>query len=316
MRISPLISVSTVMLFGCVGEPSLSQQPQTGSAPLLFDDFAYQSAAEFQAHGWLVRHQAGHPGLPGAQWDSNAVAFLPASAEAPAGALQLSASTDGQGNNTRQVQICHQRKYKMGTYAARVLFRDAPAFGPDGDVVIQTFYAISPLQADLHPEYSETDFEYLPNGGWGQGSAAALWATSWETFQLQPWTALNEHSRRPGSMAGWHTLVLQVSSQQLRYYVDGELFAEHTAAVVPEDWMSINFNLWFMASGADGSGGPVESDLLRQYQQDIDWVMYIADQQLSPAQVDAQLQLLRQGGQTFIDTVAAKVPASAGDCGL
>lgn len=316
MRISPLISVSTVMLFGCVGEPSLSQQPQTGHAPLLFDDFAYQSAAEFKAHGWLVRHQAGHPGLPGAQWDSNGVAFLPASAEAPAGALQLSASTDGQANNTRQVQICHQRKYKMGTYAARVMFRDAPAFGPDGDVVIQTFYAISPLQADLHPDYSETDFEYLPNGGWGQGSAAALWATSWETFQLQPWTALNEHSRRPGSMAGWHTMVLQVSPQQLRYYVDGELFAHHTAAVVPEDWMSINFNLWFMASAADGSGGPVASNLLRQYQQDIDWVMYIADQQLSPAQVDAQLQLLRQGGQTFIDTVAAKVPASAGDCGL
>ena len=316
MRISPLISVSTVMLFGCVGEPSRSQQPQTGQTPLLFDDFAYQSAAEFKAHGWLVRNQAGHPGLPGAQWDSNGVAFLPASADAPAGALQLSASTDGQGSNTRQVQICHQRKYKMGTYAARVLFRDAPAFGPDGDVVIQTFYAISPLQADLHPDYSETDFEYLPNGGWGQGSAAALWATSWETFRLQPWTALNEHSRRPGSMAGWHTLVLQVSPQQLRYYVDGELFAHHTAAVVPEDWMSLNFNLWFMAGGADGSGGPVASNLTRQYQQDIDWVMYIADQQLSPAQVDAQLQLLRQGGQTFIDTVEAKVPASAGDCGL
>ncbi len=312
MRPLLLISSTLALVAACAG----SRQTPAADPALLFDDFAYRSTAEFQAHGWLVRAQAGHPGLPGAMWDPHGVTFLAASVEAPAGAVRLSASTDGQGTNTRQVQICHQRKYKMGTYAARLFFRDAPAFGPDGDVVIQTFYAISPLQADLHPDYSETDFEYLPNGGWGQGSDAALWATSWETFRLQPWTALNEHSRRPGSMAGWHTLVLQVSPQQLRYFVDGELFAQHSAAVVPEDWMSVNFNLWFMASGADGSGGPVASAVLRQYQQDIDWVMYVAGQQLSPAQIDARLQQLRQSGQTFIDTVAAQVPASAADCGL
>lgn len=313
---SACFTIVCCLLSGCstaVIAPGTTDEPETS---LLFDDFSYSNTAAFTANGWLVRQQAGHPGLPGARWDPQGVSFLPASAATPAGALRLSASTDGSGINTRQVQICHQRKYKMGTYAARVLFRDSPAFGPDGDVVIQTFYAISPLQADLHPDYSETDFEYLPNGGWGQGNTAALWATSWETFQLTPWTAVNEHSRRPGSMAGWHTLVLQVTPQQLRYFVDGELFATHSSQVVPEDWMSINFNLWFMASSADGSGGPVAATQLRQYQQDIDWVMFVADQQLSPAQIEQQLLRVRRQGHRFIDSVAPQVPPGPADCGL
>lgn len=304
------------LLTGCSMELSAPGASDEAKTPLLFDDFSYSSSAEFSANGWLVRQQAGHPGLPGALWDAQGVTFLAASAETPAGALRLSASTDGSGINTRQVQICHQRKYKMGTYAARVLFRDSPAFGPDGDVVIQTFYAISPLQADLHPDYSEADFEYLPNGGWGQGNTAALWATSWETFQLNPWTAVNEHSRRPGSQAGWHTLVLQVTPQQLRYFVDGELFATHSSQVVPEDWMSINFNLWFMANGADGNGGPVAATEMRQYQQDIDWVMFVADQQWSPAQIEQQLLQVRRQGHRFIDSVPRRVPAGPTDCGL
>jgi len=38
-------------------------------------------------------------------------------------------------------------------------------WGPDGDQIVETFYTISQMD---EPSYSEADFEYLPNGGWGQ----------------------------------------------------------------------------------------------------------------------------------------------------
>ncbi len=40
--------------------------------------------------------------------------------------LRMTSSTDGTGANTNQTQICHQRKYLEGTYAARVRFTDLP----------------------------------------------------------------------------------------------------------------------------------------------------------------------------------------------
>ena len=72
-----------------------------------------------------------------------------------------------------------RRKYRDGTYATRVRFRNRPTIGPGGDEVVETFYTISPLKKPLDPDYSELDFEYLPNGGWGL-AAPTLWVTSWE----------------------------------------------------------------------------------------------------------------------------------------
>ncbi|MGH9905613.1 MAG: hypothetical protein ACRD8U_08535, partial [Pyrinomonadaceae bacterium] len=79
----------------------------------------------------------------------------------------------------------NQRKYLEGTYAARVRFTDKPVSGPAGDQVVESFYTISPLKAPWDPDYSELDFEYLPNGGWGI-DGPTLYATTWETFFPEP----------------------------------------------------------------------------------------------------------------------------------
>jgi hypothetical protein len=78
--------------------------------------------------------------------------------------------------------------------------------------------------------------------------------------------------------------------------------------------MSMNFNLWFMPKGADGSIGPIDSPESRQYQQDIDWVLHVEDQLLNTAEVEAQVAALRAGGKRAVDQVAEK--GLAPYCGL
>src|SRR6476659_6591064 len=90
--------------------------------PVMFDDFSDTSTSELAAHGWIMRAEPGWPGVPGSAWG-------PESFSLHDGALRMSASTTGP-ENTRQAQLCHQRKYLEGTYAARVRFTDEPVAGP------------------------------------------------------------------------------------------------------------------------------------------------------------------------------------------
>ncbi|TLM76933.1 glycoside hydrolase family 16 protein [Microbulbifer harenosus] len=282
---------------------------QTAETKIFFDDFSYQSLEEMSKNQWKARTETGHPGVSGARWSGDGISFL-TDAENPGNTLlRMTSSTDGSGENTNHTQFCHQRKYLAGTYAARVFFRDEPTSGPDGDQIIETFYTISPLKADMDPDYSEMDFEYLANGGWGEPDNA-LFATSWETFKLDPFVKDNEHSTKPGSFAGWHTLVLQAGDNKLRYFVDGVPFAEHSERVFPEEPMSINFNLWFTQEGL------IDSSELRSYQQEVDWVYHIADQVLSPEQVEEEVRRLRSGQVAFTDTVPDWNPKLESPCGL
>ena len=114
---------------------------------------------------------------------------------------------------------------------------------------MESFYTISPLKAPMDPDYSELDFEYLPNGGWGI-TGPTLYQTTWETFFPEPnWKMDNVSKNTSGSRAGWHTLVTQVANGKVKYFVDGELHAEHGEKFYPESLMSINFNLWFIKDG-------------------------------------------------------------------
>jgi hypothetical protein len=279
------------------------------SPQVLFDDFSYVNREALKRRGWIVRTVPGWPGVPGAAWRAEGVSFHPGPGARGNRILRMTSSTTGgAGANTSQTQICHQRKYLEGTYAARVRFTDAPTGGTDGDQVVQSFYTISPLKAPWDLDYSELDFEYLPNGGWGI-EGPTLYGTTWETFYPEPnWKKDNVFDTVRASHAGWHTLVTQVAGGKVRYFVDGRLLAEHGGNYYPESLMSINFNLWFIRDGM------VKAADVRTYEEDIDWVFHEAKAQLSPAEVEARVADMRRRNVKFRDTVAAPSPALVSPC--
>ena len=262
---------------------------------------------DLSRHGWTIRTAQGWPGAKGATWSADGISFVPDPRRPGNELLRLTSSTDGTAAGTNQAQICQASKFYDGTYATRVRFEDAPDAGADGDQLVETFYAISPLRAPLDPSYSELDWEYLPNGGWGV-AAPTLFVTSWATVRLDPWLADNTHASATRSLAGWHTLVLQVARGTVRYYLDGALLARHGGKYYPDVPMSINYNLWFIDGGALPAGG------VRRYHENVDWVYHRAGAVLSPKAVLAQVAGFRRSRVTFRDTVPAHSPPLDSPC--
>jgi hypothetical protein len=256
----------------------------------LFDDFAYSSSSNpaIATRNWTVRTNSGGPGVPGAAWPASNVSFPTVDGQKM---LQLAAATDG----TAHAEMLHQRKFFEGTYAARLRFADAPASGTDGDHLVETFFTITPLDRPLDPNYGEIDFEYLPNGGWGE-QGPIFYQTTWETYQNEPWVADNIHAEQRQSFNGWHNLQFTVSGGHVRYYVDGVQVADHGDKYYPETPMSINFNLWFIDLAAHAGGRSV-------YNQQVDWLYYAGSEALTPAQVMSRVSGLRSTGTTHTDTV-------------
>lgn len=282
-------------------DPTDPTDPPTdppADGPRLFDDFDYSGHTDpkIAQHGWSVRSNSGGPGVPGATWAPQNVTFASQSGNS---VMNLETSTAGTAASTVQTEVLTQAtKFRNGTYAARVKFSDAPRSGPDGDRLVQTFFTINDLKAPMADDYAEYDFEYLPNGGWGE-PANILYTTSWETYRPDPWEAVNAHSESRQSYAGWHDLVVTIDNSTITYYVDGQPFGTHGSAYLPERPMSINFNQWLIDLQGQTSTTP------RSYDQQVDYVLHVKDQVLTPAQVNAMVGAYRSAGTTFQDTVPA-----------
>ncbi|HEX6648301.1 MAG TPA: glycoside hydrolase family 16 protein [Pyrinomonadaceae bacterium] len=303
MKTSIALSIASLLLIAGLSGPG-SRAASAGA--VLFDDFSYATKQQMKKNGWILRTEPGWPGIPGATWSEDGISLVKDPDQSKNRFVRMTSSTDG--TKTTQTQICHQRKYREGTYAARVRFSDSPVSGPGGDQLVQSFYTISPLKAPMDLDYSELDWEYLPDGGWGI-DGPTLYATTWETFSPEPnWKKDNVFQTSNGSEAGWHTLVTQVMDGKVRYFVDGKLFVEHGGEYYPEDTMSINFNLWFIRDGM------VKASERREYQEDIDWVFFQGNTALTPEQVEAAVAGMRRKSVKFRDTVPAKVPALKSPC--
>jgi hypothetical protein len=292
----PLSLILSAVLLGSAHGLSADLPP---SGPgVFFDDFSYANSDELEAHGWTVRTTPGWPGIENASWRRDNVSF-PADAERPGNRLlRMTSSTDGTPGHTTQTQICQQRKFKEGTYGARVHFSRGPATGPAGDVVVESCYMFSTVDIPKNPNYSECDFEYLPGGGWGQ-KGPALFVTTWRTADPLPdGSQDNTHLAIPGSEGGWHVLVLQVAGGHVRYFLDGCQIADHGGPYYPREIMCFDFNLWFTREGVAPSRQP------RSYEEDIDWVYFEKDAVLDPGQVERRVRAFRDAGVAGRDTVA------------
>ncbi len=281
------------------------------AAERFFDDFGDASVeALVRDGGWTLRTAPGHPGVDGAAWRADAITLVDDPDRPGNRLLQLSARTDGTGGGTVQAQLCHARKVLAGTYAARVRFADAPDEGEDGDPVVQAFYAISPLRHDLDPDFSELDWEYLANGGWGS-ARPRLYAINWQTVRLTPWQAWNQPHEVVGTFGGWHLLLMQVDAAagRTRWYLDGRLVAEHGGRAQPVQPMALAFSLWFSPGGLrPPSAAP------RVYRQAVDWVFHARGELLSTAEVEAAVEGWRRAGVMREDRVPAAQPALASPC--
>jgi hypothetical protein len=280
--------------------PETQYGTSTGVTPerTFFDDFSYTGSADprLAERGWSIKTGKARPGDPGATWSTNGVTFP---AIGSRHVLQLNSSTDGTPAGSTQAQLSQQQKFFPGTYAARVRFSDEPLRdGPDGDKVVQAFFTLSPLAHAMDPNYSELDYEYLPNGGWGS-PGSTMYTTSWHTYQLSPWVAVNTHTQRAQSYDGWHDLVIQVGSGHVKYYIDGALFADHSGIYYPRTAMAIDFNQWFIPGGLLGTSTP------RTYREQADYVYFAKDTILTPEEVHAQVVAYRKANVDYTDNVVA-----------
>ncbi|AUX19721.1 uncharacterized protein SOCEGT47_001730 [Sorangium cellulosum] len=260
-----------------------------------FDDFSYTGTGDSRFRdGWALRTWSGGPGVKGAQWLSSNISLITDPQDPANKLMRLQGTTDGTAAGSSQAEVMSTSdKFRLGTYAARVKFHDTPLSGARflADKPIETFFTITEY-VEGDPDYSEQDFEYMPNGGWGQGNDSTMWLTSWET------TADKRSTLVPGSHDGWHTLVLQVTSSSIRYYIDGVEVpgATHPEKFAPEAGQYLSFQVWFDELDAAQRSS-------RTYHEDADWVYFAKDAILSPAEVDAKIAALRASSVARKDTV-------------
>ena len=267
------------------------------AASVFFDDFNMYNTSSDQSlldFHYEVSDRTGGPGPGGCTWSKNNVTFVTDPNLSGNKFLRLTSTTNGQGQNTVQAEIMAPQEFLYGTYGARVKFADAPAYGPDGDQIVETFYTISPWTLQGSTDYGEMDFEYLANGGWGI-TTNTMWNTTWETASTRTTTSTKK------SFDGWHYCVIQCTSTEVRYYVDGQLLAAHSDIYPPETPMFLSFNLWFIdgvwASGSDQ----------RAYIEDVDWVYYAKDRIMAPSQVECNINYYRSHSVLRKDTVGNPV---------
>ncbi|MFF9342529.1 MULTISPECIES: glycoside hydrolase family 16 protein [unclassified Streptomyces] len=262
----------------------------TGPPGTLFDDFDYTGADDpsLAAHGWEIRTGGGGPGIKDT-WSADGAAF-PADPAAEGGkVLRLRSSTDGTARGTTQTEVhTTGRNFFTGTFAARVHLSDDPTSGRDGDHVVQTFFPISP--SDSSENYSELDFEYLPNGGWGS-VGPRLDNVSW--YKADPPDRVHKTLQR--RLGGWHTMVITAMDGKVTYSLDGEKLFTSSGKYVPRERMDIHFSNWLI--DLPFTGGP------RTWDMKVDWVYHKADEALSRADVQKAVDGFHGAGTAYVNTV-------------
>lgn len=258
---------------------------------VLFDNFHYTDADDpaLATDGWTARSDSGGPGIDGT-WSTDAISF-PADAKAKGGqVLQLTTSSDGTRSGTRQAELIGTgNTFFTGTLAARIHFTDAPASGEGGDHVIESFSTISPSHTSTR--YSELDYEYQPNGGWG-APGPKLDTTSWRS--ATPGDRATKASYT--SMAGWHIVMLTVVNGTVTYSIDGRPVFRSSGATYPREAMSIHFSTWLIDLPFAGT---------RTWNMRVNWIYARAGQALTMSAVTHAVNGLYANGINYLNTTTS-----------
>ncbi|WP_260327243.1 cellulose binding domain-containing protein [Streptomyces sp. TLI_185] len=277
------------------GPSSPARTPrQAADAPgsgILFDDFDYAGPEDpaLAVNGWEARSGEGGPGVKGS-WSKDGVSF-------PAGekgdgdqALQLRAATDGTTRGTLQSEFHRTRPTVLtGTLVARVYFSDKPTNGSDGDHISESFFTISPDHASSR--YSELDYEYMPNGGWGR-LGPRLDTTSWRSSERGD-RVTGSHGLKLG---GWHTMVITTAQDgATTYSVDGQRLFTNSSSYSPREHMSVNFSTWFIDLPFKG--------VSRTWDMRVDWLYYQSGRAVSVDNVQKTVAGFTAAGTNFVNTL-------------
>lgn len=251
-------------------------------AGVMFDNFHYTGPADpaLAANGWKARTEGGGPGIRNS-WSADGISF-PADPTAVGGqVLRLRAGTDGTRRGTRQAELRSTGDvFSTGTLAARIHFTDRPVTGRNGDHINEAFCVIS--SSPSSPKYSELDFEYQPNGGWGV-PGPKLDTTSWRSVRN------GDRATRAvvGPLQGWHIVMLTVVDGVVTYSIDGRKVFSSDGATYPRESMRIQFSAWLVDLPCTGK---------RSWDMRVDWIYSRADQAMSMTDVVDAVGKLYAGG--------------------
>ncbi|WP_370098330.1 glycoside hydrolase family 16 protein [Streptacidiphilus sp. MAP12-20] len=267
--------------------PTPTRPPATSGA--LFDAFAYTGTDDpaLKAHGWQVRTALGGPGIHDT-WTGDGVSFPTVTSAQGGHALQLQVHTDGTKAGTRQSELeSSQPVFFTGTYAARIYFTDAPATGPGGDHINESFYTISP-STTVSP-YSELDYEYMPDGGWGS-TRPELDTTSWHSSRDRDRVYHPQYTR----LHGWHTLTITALHGQTTYALDGTKLFTNDAAHSPRGPMNVEFSTWLIDLPFTGA---------RTWNMQINWFYYQAGKIQTLNQIQKTVDHYYANGTNYLNTL-------------
>ncbi|MFD7260262.1 cellulose binding domain-containing protein [Streptomyces sp. NPDC059874] len=277
---------------GAAPAPGQEAPASAAAAPpagVMFDSFRYSGHDDpaLVNNGWKVRSGEGGPGIADT-WSAPNVSF-PAEATAQGGqSMLLQSSTDGTKEGTRQAELQSTKpQYFTGTLAARVYLTDKPVSGPNGDHVVETFFAISP--AESSPQYSELDFEYTPNGGWG-APGPRLDTTSW--LDAKKGDRVTKAHKQ--SVQGWHTVVITAMDNKVTYNLDGRVIFTSDKKYFPREPMGIHFSNWFIDLPLKGA---------RTWDMRVNWAYFQADKAVSPADVQKAVDGFYANGINYVNTM-------------
>lgn len=264
---------------------------------VLFDNFHYSGPSDpaLAANGWRVRTDGGGPGIRGT-WSAENVSF-PArtggkgdEADQAEQALQLRVTSDGTKGGTKQSELQRaEPDFFTGTVAARVYFSDKPTSGRNGDHINESFFTISPMDKSEKQSYSELDYEYMPNGGWG-APGPRLDTTSWRSGKEGDRTTRTQKLR----LQGWHTMLITAVDGNVTYSVDGRKLFTHGDKYFPRERMGIHFSAWLVDLPFQGK---------RTWDMKVDWLYCKAGQAMSKAEVEKAAEEYSAAGANYVNTL-------------